>query len=104
MANTIQVRRGTAAELVGVALTQAELGYATDTDQVFIGDGAANHEFQMKGTLTTKGDIYAASAAATAIRLGIGANTFVLTADSAEDSGMKWAESSGSGAFSFFIS
>ena len=47
MANTIQVRRGTAAELVGVALTQAELGYATDTDQVWIGDGADNWEFVM---------------------------------------------------------
>ena len=47
MANTIQVRRGTVAEIVGVALTQAELGYATDTDQVWIGDGADNWEFVM---------------------------------------------------------
>jgi len=47
MANTIQVRRGTAAELVGVALTQAELGYATDTDQMWVGDGSDNHEIAM---------------------------------------------------------
>jgi len=61
MANTIQVRRGTAAELVGVALTQAELGYATDTDQVWIGDGAANHEFAMKNTIAAmKGIAYTA--------------------------------------------
>ena len=204
MANTIQVRRGTAAELVGVALTQAELGYATDTDQVWIGDGAANHEFLMhkefgayaviasiangsierillpeqtvlgrvtgvkigalpaanissivhsvglaadwdigahkltaltlksdqatgtapftvasttvvanlnasqlegnaasaftaKATLTTKGDIYAASAASTPDRLGVGANGTVLTADSGEATGMKW-EASGASA------
>lgn len=41
--------------------------------------------------LTTKGDIYAASAAYTPTRLGVGANGTVLTADSAEATGMKWA-------------
>jgi hypothetical protein len=42
------------------------------------------------GLLTTKGDIYAATAAATPARLAVGANNTVLTADSAEPTGLKW--------------
>jgi len=45
MANTIQIRRGAIADIP--TLAQGSLGYATDTDQVFIGDGAANHELLM---------------------------------------------------------
>ena len=47
------------------------------------------------GILTTKGDIYAATAAATPDRLGVGANNTVLTADSATATGLKWATPSG---------
>jgi hypothetical protein len=43
------------------------------------------------GILTTKGDIYAATAAATPDRLGVGANNTVLTADSTTATGLKWA-------------
>jgi len=43
------------------------------------------------GLLTTKGDIYAATAAATPDRLAVGANDTVLTADSAQATGLKWA-------------
>jgi hypothetical protein len=49
------------------------------------------------GLLTTKGDIYAATAAATPSRIGVGANATVLTADSAEATGMKWAASAAGG-------
>lgn len=49
------------------------------------------------GILTTKGDIYAATAAATPARLGVGANATVLTADSAEATGLKWATPSATG-------
>jgi hypothetical protein len=44
-----------------------------------------------KSTLTTKGDIYAASAASTPARLAVGANGTTLVADSSESVGMKWA-------------
>jgi hypothetical protein len=43
------------------------------------------------GILTTKGDIYAATAAATPARLGVGTNNQVLTADSSTATGLKWA-------------
>jgi hypothetical protein len=44
-----------------------------------------------KNILTTKGDIYVASAANTPSRLGIGSNGQVLTADSTQAAGAKWA-------------
>ena len=50
-----------------------------------------------KSTLTTKGDIYAATAASTPARLAVGSNNTVLTADSAEATGLKWATPSSGG-------
>ncbi|CAB4180366.1 Bacteriophage lambda, Stf, side tail fibre-repeat-2 [uncultured Caudovirales phage] len=50
-----------------------------------------------KATLTTKGDIYAATAASTPARLGVGTNGQVLTADSTASTGIKWATASGGG-------
>ena len=38
-----------------------------------------------------KGDLLAASADNTSTRLGVGSNTYVLTADSTEATGIKWA-------------
>ncbi len=40
---------------------------------------------------TTKGDIVARGASAPATRLGVGTNNFVLTADSTQATGLKWA-------------
>jgi len=45
---------------------------------------------QARSTLTTKGDLYAATAAATVTRLGVGSNDQVLTADSTEPTGLAW--------------
>lgn len=51
----------------------------------------------IKATLTTKGDIYAATAASTPDRLAVGANDTVLTADSSTATGLKWATPSAGG-------
>ena len=45
----------------------------------------------------SKGDLITATAADTPARLGIGSNNTVLTADSAEATGMKWATPAGGG-------
>ena len=44
---------------------------------------------------TTKGDVIAFTASATPARLGVGTNDQVLTADSSEATGMKWADVGG---------
>lgn len=54
-----------------------------------------------KSTLTTKGDIYAASAASTPARVAVGSDGQVLTADSAQSSGVKWSSPS-AGSKSYF--
>lgn len=54
-----------------------------------------------KSIVDAKGDLIAATAADTVSRLAVGANGTVLTADSAEATGMKWATPGGGGGLVF---
>lgn len=47
-----------------------------------------------KSIVTTKGDLLVASGSAALDRLAVGTNTHVLTADSAQTNGIKWAAAS----------
>lgn len=59
--------------------------------------GIANtSDLTLKSTLTTKGDIYAATASAAVTRLGVGSDGQFLTADSSQSTGMRWASVAGS--------
>lgn len=52
---------------------------------------------QQTSVLTTKGDIYAATAASTVARLGVGTNGQFLSANSATATGLQWVTGSGGG-------
>jgi hypothetical protein len=57
-----------------------------------------------KSIVDAKGDLVAATAADTVSRLAVGTNGTVLTADSAEATGMKWAAPASSGALTLIAS
>ena len=67
-------------------------GQAVDTQMKTNADAATQ-----KATLTTKGDLYVASAGSTPARLAVGTNDFILTADSSTATGVKWAAAPGGG-------
>jgi hypothetical protein len=58
---------------------------------------ADSNLFILKSLLDAKGDLIAASANDTPARLAVGTNGFVLTADSAETTGLKWAAAAAGG-------
>jgi hypothetical protein len=66
----------------------------TGDDATFFTAGVATADAAIpKSTVTTKGDIIAATASATVTRVGLGTNGYVLTADSTQAAGIKWAAS-----------
>jgi hypothetical protein len=70
------------------------ISYLKDTNAIQYYSGSA--WVSVGGSpLTTKGDVYTFST--TNARLGVGANGTVLTADSAEATGLKWAAAGGGG-------
>ena len=59
------------------------------------GDGPTSEAVILDAIVDAKGDIIAATAADTISRLAVGANDTVLTADSAQATGLKWATAGG---------
>ena len=64
----------------------------TGDDATFFTAGVATADAAVpKSTVTTKGDIIAATASATVTRVAAGTNGYILTADSTQAAGIKWA-------------
>lgn len=80
--------------------TAVNVGHASDTTIARASAGVVTVEgatVLLGSIATTKGDILAATAAGAVTRLGVGTNTHVLTADSGEATGIKWAAAAGGG-------
>jgi hypothetical protein len=71
------------------APVEGQVVYLKDTNAVLSYDGSSYVGVGGSSPLTTKGDLYTFSTVDA--RLGVGANDTVLTADSAEATGLKWA-------------
>jgi hypothetical protein len=71
------------------------ISYLKDTNATQYYSGSAWVSVGGSSPLTTKGDLYTYST--TDARLGVGTNGQVLTADSAEATGLKWATAGGGG-------
>ena len=103
MPAVIQFRRDTASNWTtnNPTMASGEMGIETDTDKYKIGDGSTAWTGLGYSSLpataipdtlvNVKGDLIAATADDTVTRLAAGANTYVLTADSTEATGLKWA-------------
>lgn len=92
---------GASSELAVSSTTATELGYingVTSAIQTQLDGKVA------KSTATTKGDLYVATASATIARQGVGTDGQVLTADSAQTNGVKWADPSAAPSSSYEIS
>jgi hypothetical protein len=76
---------------VTITVDETELDESNFDHGLLTGLGDDDHtQYTLKATLTTKGDIYAATGASTPARVGVGTDGQALIADSASSAGVKW--------------
>jgi len=84
-----------AADITSGTLDIARIPTGTSSTTVCVGDDSRITGAIQSTTVDAKGDLLVASADNTITRLPVGTNNYVLTADSAEATGVKWAAASG---------
>jgi len=84
-------------DLTGSTYPNPTLSATTNVNSIISSNTTVAGAVQ-SSTATTKGDLLAATAASTIARLGVGSDGQVLTADSTQTTGIKWATASGGGA------
>lgn len=68
----------------------------TGNDATFFTTGTATADAAVpKSTVTAKGDLIVGTASGVVARQGVGANDYILTADSTQTNGIKWAPAGG---------
>ena len=87
----------------GDSVKQAILDLDADVTGAFDGLNDLDTKKLAISTVTTKGDLLAAAASATIVRLGVGSNGQLLTADSSTATGIKWADAPSSGINAFGV-
>lgn len=93
-ASSVTIAAGaiTASKIANTTITDAQISASAAIAQSKIAnlttDLAAKTD---TATLTTKGDVYVATAAGAVTRLGVGGDNQVLTADSSQAAGVRWA-------------
>jgi hypothetical protein len=94
---TVMVFASTAARTTALASVLAEgmVSYRTDSHVFEIYNGSAWVGAGTTSPLTTKGDLWSYST--TDARLGVGSDGYILTADSTQATGIKWAAAAGGG-------
>lgn len=84
---------GASSEIAAATTTATEIGYVNGVTSAIQTQLDAK---QARSTLTTKGDLYVATASATVARQAVGADGTFLKADSAQTNGVTWASVAGS--------
>ena len=85
------VRGGAGSQAVSHANGATVRHVLTSDDLTFFNAGVLTANAAVpKNTVTTKGDIIAATGSAAVARVGVGLNDYVLTADSTQSSGVAW--------------
>lgn len=82
----------TAAQILAALLTVDGAGSGLDADLL---DGSSSAAFVQAALVDAKGDLVTATAADTPARLAVGTDGHVLTADSGQTTGIKWAAAAG---------